>query len=418
MGRVAALSLALAVASALALPIGSPAHAETPVTVNAEGLQRLADAALRAGYARQALDYAEVLLARDPTDTTALIIKARALRALGRYAEAEAAARAAWAQAETDPARFGAAMTLAQALSLQNQRTAAQLWLRTAAEYAPNARARAIAERDFAYVRSQNPLRLRFDGTMQPSSNLNNGAKSPLFEFMGIPFILSGDAMALSGVDWGMGVSGSYRLAQSQTSLTDLRFSASQQGVWLSPEARAQAPSARNGDYAYGVVELGLSRRIFLPQNGVTLTGTATAGHNWYGGAGLTDYLRLDLGSEQPVGPGRIGFLAGSAEWQFPLDDAADPALVLDLVAGLVAAQRNGDSLRLSFGLGETVSDSIEAAHTRLRGALDWQHAKPVLGMGLGVAVAVEARDYPLSVYSFFGAPGRKAVGHGFGGPD
>lgn len=393
----------VAAALILALTLGCGAAQAAPVVLDPQAMRQLANEALQQGYAEQALAYAEALLARDPADTTALIIKARALRALGRYAESEAVARQAWALAKDDPARYGAAMTLAQALSLQDHRTLAQVWLRTAVEFAPNERAKAKAISDFAYVRSQNPLNLRFDLAIQPSDNVNNGAMNSLWEFMGIPFVLSGDALALSGTVGTFGVSGRYRLAQSQMALTDLTFLGSQQLVWLSNEAQAQAPDAQNGDYAFGVVEIGLSQRNLLDLQGTIMTSGAVYGHNWYGGADLSDYARLELGLEQHIAPGVIGFANASAERQERIDLPAASATVIDLGAGLLKHQRNGDSLRLSVGMTRTNSADIEIDNTRLSGRIEWNRAAPVLGMGLGLALKAEQRDYAQSPYDASG---------------
>ena len=163
--------LALAVAAAMA-----PMAGAEPLVLDATAMRQLADKAIDAGFGADALRIVDALLLRDPADATALILRSQALRLLGRYDEAETSARAAYAAADSDPGRFGAAMVLAQALSLQDRRIEAQLWLRRAAQEAPNDRLRALAERDFDLVRAATPLTLSFALSLTPSSNVNNGA--------------------------------------------------------------------------------------------------------------------------------------------------------------------------------------------------------------------------------------------------
>lgn len=376
--------------------------------LDAPGLRKLAYTALETGFAEQALEYCNALLSRDPADATALILKARALRLLDRYAESEAAARAAVAAAQTPVARFAAATSLAQALSLQDQRTAAQYWLRKAAEAAPTPAARQQAERDFAFVKSQNPLQLRVDAALKPSSNVNGGAADPIFEFLGLPFVLSGDALALSGLQGSLGVSGSYLLDRSATSRTEVRFTGSGQFVVLSGAAKAQAPAAENGDYAYQVLELGLSHRRGLGDKGLSGSAGATLGHNWYGGADLSNYVRLDIGLEQPFSRTLSGFATVSSEFQTRLDTPAASADVLTFSFGTAQLLPGGDSLRTTIGARQSASDDPAVDHRALTAGLDWSKAKPVLGMGISGSFDFEARDYPVSLYTTSGRQDQK----------
>jgi tetratricopeptide (TPR) repeat protein len=135
----------------LALLLAAPLRAE-PLVIDPPTMRILAFEAVQAGFAEDALEITDALLARDPNDASALTIRSQALRALGRYPEAIEAARAAWKAADTQPARFGAAMAMAAAQSSSGRRTRAELWLRRAANVAPNERTYAIAQRDFGHV--------------------------------------------------------------------------------------------------------------------------------------------------------------------------------------------------------------------------------------------------------------------------
>ena len=394
-------------ALALILGIAGPAAAQV-VELDATGLRNLAYTALQAGFAQAALDYCDALLARDPQDATALILKARALRLLQRYPESEAAARAGVAAAEVPSTRFAAAMTLAQALSLQNQRTAAQYWLRQAAEAAPTPAARRQAERDFAFVKSQNPLSFRIDTVLKPSSNVNGGAADPIFEFLGLPFVLSGDALALSGLQGSLGISGSYILDRSQTSRSELRFTGLNQFVVLSDAAQVQAPDATNADYAYQVVELGFSQRRALGARGMSGSAGMALGHNWYGGADLSNYVRLEMGLERPFSRQMTGYASLTGEAQTRLDTPLASADVVTFSLGVAQVLRGGDRLRTTVGVRQTTSDDPGVDHQALTAGLDWTRAKPLIGMAISGAFDFEARDYPVSLYTTSGRQDQK----------
>lgn len=368
------------------------AHAE-PVELNAEALRRLADTVLAAGYAEQAIAYTDALLLRDAGDATALILKARALRLLERYPESEAVARLAWAAAKTDTAKYGAAITLAQALSLQGDRTAAQLWLRTAIQYAPNPRAKAQAIRDFGYVRGQNPLSLHFDLSLQPSDNVNNGTFPQIIFIPGLPPSIPDEA--LSGVTAEIGLSGRYRLQQSETRQTDLTFGAIHQQVWLQPDATDFVPGATNDDYAYSAVNFGASDRHLANAKGGIVSLTAGASHDWFAGADLSNHLKLGWGYEQALSQHSLGVFNLSVDHQQRLDYAQDSATTSAVSLGQTLRLRNSDSLTMMVTGSDTTSGNINLGHTDLATSLDYQWAKPVFGTGLSASVAIKELIYP-----------------------
>ncbi|OZA00630.1 MAG: hypothetical protein B7Y02_18325, partial [Rhodobacterales bacterium 17-64-5] len=362
-----------------------------PAVLTADQMRAFGMAALTRGYADQALAIAAALLVRDPGDSSALALRAQALRVLHRLPESETAARAAWAAAGTPGARYAAATALAQALSLQDRRGAAQYWLRQAVQNAPNPAAKAQALQDFNYVRQQNPLSLQFDLTLQPSDNVNGGARDPLFDYHGIPFVLSGDALALSGLTWGVGVQGRYKLAATPDAQTALTFAASQQGVVLSAGAQAQAPKARNGNYALGQVEVGLQRKQSLSFG--LASAELSAGHTWYGGADLSNTLSLQTGLERPLGAGLLRLSAGLSR-QVRLDHAISSSTEIEAGANLTRLGPGGDRWQGALTLSRIVSQDISVDHAEATLSLGWQVAKPVAGLDLGAGVSVRAADY------------------------
>jgi hypothetical protein len=366
-----------------------------PVTLTADQLRGFGSEALARGYADQALEVAEALLRRDPQDSLALTLKSQALRIRGDLTGSESAARKAWATAENGTARYGAATALAQALSLQNHRTTAQYWLRQAVQNAPNGAARAQAMQDFNYVRDQNPLNLQFDASIRPSNNINGGARDPLFEFQGIPFILSGDSLALSGLAIGYGVSGSYKLTDTGDVQNALTFAASHQGVVLSSEAQAQAPDASNADYALGNIEAGWQRRA-AGQFG-RLTTELTAGHSWYGGRDLANSFSAQASVDRQISPGVLGILTVSVTRQDRLDRPVSSSVDVDFAATLSTKGPKGDSWQLALNLSQVSSVDIGIEHGEAGLQLNWQAAKSFAGLGLGASLSARIADYDLS---------------------
>ena len=375
-----------------------------PAVLTADQMRSFGSAALAKGYAGQALGIAGALLARDPGDSAALVLRAEALRVLHRLPESEAAARAAWARAHDPGARYTAATALAQALSLQGHRITAQYWLRQAVQNAPTPAARAQAVQDFDYVRGENPLSLQVDASIKPSNNVNGGARDPLFQFHGLPFVLSGDALALSGVSWGVGVQGSYKLAVTATDETALTFSATQQGVVLSQAAQVQAPLARNGDYALSHVDLGVQRKAALAFG--LVTGAVSAGHSWYGGADLSNNLTGRVRLERPVGPS-FGSVALQVTRQTRLDRSISSSTEGQVDLEWATKGPEGDRWQADLSVARMVAKDITVDHAEATVSLGWQARDAVAGVALGAAVSLRGASYAASPYA---ADGRRDV--------
>lgn len=389
------LVVLLAICAALVGAAPGAARAERMV-LTVDALRYIGFRTLAAGDAPRALAYAEALLARDPGDAEALILKARALRDLGRYPEAAAFGRLAFRIAPDRDRRYGAAMATAQALASDGARTRAQFWLRRAVQEAPSAPARALAERDFDYVRIRNPLSFSLDLSAAPSSNVNGGSANAVSEFLGLPFVLSGDARALSGYEVSAGATVKWRRPLTETGGTEFRLSAQARHYWLSGEAKEQAPAAKGSDYDYAAVELGWQRR-YRPAGGKTeFTFGAVLGRNWYGWEPLSSYGRLTLEAVRPLAPGLTGQVTLAAEMQKRDDDPRRDATVLTFGGALQKVLANGDRLTLSLALRETEARSATVAHRALLGGIGWDRARPVGPVRVHAALSVEDRDYPV----------------------
>ncbi len=379
----------------------APAHkAEAkPAVLNADQMRAFGFEALTKGFAEQALTIAGALLARDPADSSALVLQAQALRVLHRLPESEAAARAAWAAAKDSSQRYWAATSVAQALSLQDHRTLAQYWLRQAVQNAPTGQAQQQAVADFNYVREQNPLTLNIQASLRPSANVTNGSRDQTYSvydpFFGhLEFYTQNEQKALSGVAGAFGVSGQYRLAQTERSLTALTFSASTQVIWLSRDARAKAPGVRSSDYSYGALEIGLSHRMALGASGTVAHLAATIGHDWYGDHDLSNYGNLEVGLERPVS-GTLS-LEGSLtlQRQVRIDRPQASSGTVSATVGVTQRQKNGDALRLTYQQDQTASNG-RTLDTSSGVTVDWQKAKPVAGMQMAASLSLARKDFP-----------------------
>jgi len=93
--------IAQGAALCLSLWTGPAPGADAPVQLAPDQMRNAAAPALRAGLPDQALAFSDAFVQRDPTDRTALLIRARAHRDLGAFKAAKSDARAAWKLAET-----------------------------------------------------------------------------------------------------------------------------------------------------------------------------------------------------------------------------------------------------------------------------------------------------------------------------
>lgn len=393
----------------LALSLWAGAAQAGPVALTPDALQAEGYRAINAGQAEAAHQIALALLQRDPQDFMALILRSRSARALGHFDEARAAARAAWALARTPSQRYAAAMVRAQALVSSEDRTAAQFWLRRAVQLAPDPQSKAVAIHDFTYVRDRSHWSFQLGASLVPSSNVNNGSAESTITLLGLPFVLSGDAQALSGLVGSVNASATYRLTPTQNTVTQFRFSGLERHNWLSASAQAQAPTAKGSDYDYSAIEAGVVQQWRAGVTSLAIyTWGVTAGHNWYGGDNLSNYLRLQGGVDRPLDAWNTGSLGFSLERQARQDVRDRSATVATGTVGVTRRFANNDQVTLTLGDRFTRSNATDIQHATDFAQLSWTKAAPVLGVKLGASLYL-SRDiyatYPLS------ADGRRDIG-------
>jgi hypothetical protein len=358
----------------------------------------------------------DALLQRDPQDATALILKSQALRILNRLPEAEEAARQAFAAADSDNGRFGAAMVMAQSLSLQNRRIEAQLWLRRAAEVAPSRRAESIARRDFDLVRAATPLKLTFALSLSPSSNVNNGARDPAFELPSGYICPSGclggaigASLALSGFEGAAGLAAEVRWHDSTTAQGIFAATFSNGFVLLSQEAKTTAPDAVAGNFAMTNLDFGLTEKRYDASSDSIFSASLNAGRVWYGGAALTDYLVAQMTVSTSLGA-RSTLISGlSHQLQVSATTGDISGRLTDGSFSAETRMAGGDKVGARVSFGFTDAPSILAENERASLQLNWSAAKPVLGIGLSTVATVKTVDYDDSLYAFEGRHDRAA---------
>jgi hypothetical protein len=395
---VARLFLWLALALALCGGAERPALAED-LTLAPGELVLAAGRALSLGRPEAALAMADALLARDPEDLQALLVKARALRDLGRYEASEAAARRAWELAETEPGKYGAAMAMAQATASDGRRGEAQLWLRRAYEAATTDRQRAIAERDFRYVRARNPLRFRLTAGLAPSSNVNGGSSQDTLTLFGLPFTLSPDAQALSGVQATVSGALSYRILGGGNFETRLGLDAYLRRAWLSAAAQAQAPDAQGRDFDYASLALVLGHEVLGAKPGREYSYELRLGRSWYGHAPLMDYLSLRGEAILPIAGRQRFTLSARGDLQRPVDRNEAALTLVELGGRYRRGFSGGSALTLSLVGQRGFSADATRAYTLAQIGAEYALGQPVLGARIVLGINLHRRDYAVSHY-------------------
>lgn len=384
------------------LGMASPAAAQT-VTLSPQELKTQAMGAAAAGQHRMALAMLEALLKRDPNDFGAWLLSSRLWRDLGETDLALTAARRASELAGTEAQKFQSSLLVAQSLATAERRTEAQLWLRWAAQQAPNDRARAVAMRDFRYVRSRNPLSIQLTFDIAPTSNVNNGSSQDVVTLFGLPFVLSGAAQALSGTRIAGGTELTWQLEATETRQTDLSLALFHQTYVLSDAAKAQAPGATGSDFAYTSTALTYRQKLSLGDGRGLWGWSLGAGRNWYGGAPLSDYATAGLDRTFRVGKADTLTLGGSLQYQQRLDGSNAWANAIKLNASYVHKTPGRDQLRLDLGIEDSTSNDPNLDYTAWSVAAQYRLGEPVMNSVVTFVGGLEWRDFPVSPYTATG---------------
>lgn len=347
------------------------------------------------GQPRAAREIALKLLEANPDDAVALIALAQAERLLGRYQEARQAGRRAWAAASEPMEHYAAALVTAQAISAGGSKLMAQFWLRRAVQVAPTEALRAKAARDFRYVRSRSLTSVQLRFSVAPSSNINNGSSSAVQNIAGLPFLLSGDARALSGLEYSAGVRLRYRLPDGERLRHGVSVDLQARAFTLSSDARTQAPDARASDYSFQQITLGYdltrSDADGSRQNFINLG----VGANWYGGSALTNFLRVTAGRSTALNKRNSLRWSLTSERQWRQDSDSRSATIWTLAGDWFHALEGGDRIQAGLYLRDTSAASPAIAHSAFGASLSYNFAKPIFAnTGLRLSLGLETREY------------------------
>ncbi len=370
-------------------------HAQSSeVTLSLDEARERALAALEAGYPQDTALLTRALLLRDPEDVSALLLSAHAAAALAHFEQVLDQAGLAYALSDDDGVRYRAARLLALAHARLGHDTRAQIWLRRARLYAPDDRTIAGLTQDYAYVRRQNPLSLRFDASLTPSSNVNNGSSNDTIRIPGLPFDFSlpPDAQALSGTIATASFSGAYRLSADRDQTTLVRFGLGGSRVWLSQEAKAAAPTANGSDYEQAQATLGLTHTWRGTGGGLPYSLTGTFGYMSYGGAPHTRNGSLALSHGWQIGEDRLQATVFVDQTLYLADDVIANSRGLRAVWGHETA--GGNRLSVNAGLRDTMSVSDRRDFSSRSIGVDYSFAEPIAGMDLSLSLQREWKDY------------------------
>lgn len=363
---------------------------------------------LRLRNPQQAMALADALIARDPHDRSALLIRSRAARDLGNYTLARKAAKRAWSLSETDEEKYAAALITAQALSSGGQRTLAQFWLRRAVEHAPDERLERRAVRDFRYLRATSPWLHRFSFSVSPESNINNGSSerssflnyrmSELLLGQPVEYQLGGTQQALSGIEYELGIRSRYRFHQTETRAHDLAFSLTSRTYTLSSDAKAQAPGAEGNDFAFTSYQVGYGLKgINLDRHGEFRV-AVDLGQSWYGGEEYARFLRLSAGQSYKLERGRRINARLSHEIQDGVATSDQNTSRGDLSYSfkLASGATLWTNLSLAGATSNRASDEFQEIGLRTQLTL----GKPVFGAVARFGLWGRVRDYDVSPHS------------------
>lgn len=370
-----------------------PPGAQT--SLSADEARFLAADLVRQGQSKAALDVLSVLLVRDTRDANALIISAQAHRRLRDFPAAQASARSAWKHAETPNQHYGAAMAMAQALSQDNKKTRAQLWLRRAAEIAPTPELEEKAISDYRFVRVTNPWSVRLSFGLSPSDNVNNAPRDNTY-VIGPLTLTDPTAVPLEGVEINAGLRLRYNYDTETTRRNYVAFRWSETQVILTDDTVPTGVS--DSDFNY--------RRLAFAHGWDRMSGPKAPRRNteievastWYGGNQLSTDLTLAYQQQRRLQSGD-GF-----HWSTSLTytDRQDSDLRSGFIARLGATYSLGlDTGRLDLigRIDRTETDSAAATHTRVNVGLAYTLGREIMGAQVDFSAMGEFKRYDDPLY-------------------
>lgn len=383
-------------AAALALASG-PSLAQARQTEAGVAMFQ-AQRALVGGRPDLALALADAALARDGSASRAWVIRAVALRDLGRADAARAAATSAWRTANTAAERFDAAFVAGDIAARDGRWTSSQIWLRRADQNAPDARARARVAEAYRGVSARNPLQIELTFVLRPSDNINNGG-----EFTPGAF---NTEEAVAGLEIGAGATLGYRISESPRHRTELYLSTYARRAVLESGFRDVLPDADRNEFDYAALSFGVSHR-FAAIEGLGPTGLRLGfGASYYRNGHLSNFGEIGLTQDAPQGETglwRVGLtLRDETRFDTPAASYRSAALSLDRFGR--TAGGNAFSLGATLAGYDSEAPTVEGRNLALRARVDLGRA--IRGARPDLALGVSLRDLPaFPLVLFCGCP-------------
>jgi hypothetical protein len=345
------------------------------------------------------------LLQADGNDIGALILLSRAERALGNTAAALKAGRIAWGVSRDPAERFVVASVMAQAHASAENFTRAQLWLRRAAENAPNEQLAALAARDFGVLRQANPWTINLSFGAMPSDNVNNGNSNSTLTFAYLPGALANlawevpaDDRPLSGVALTGQVQLSYRLAQTPQSQTTVGLTLFAQGYVLSDSARATAPDVTARSLGYQQATVNLSHNWATEGASGPFSTDLSLTESAYGGDPYTRDIALSFGRQWQLENAQV-FSAALAGNHTTYHADGSTSKGASLRGAWQQTLGNADTFGMALNATQVSADRPDRGYSGIGVQLSYDFGEVMQGVELSVSGSLEQRVYDRSSY-------------------
>lgn len=365
-------------------------------TLEPEDARLTAAKLLATGQNRASAELTAALIKRDATDTASLILHSHALRELDKLDAAQRAARDAWRTADRDLEKYGAALAMAQALSSDDKKTRAQVWLRRAAHVAPTPQMRARAVRDYRFVRKTNPWSVGFSFGITPSNNVNNAPRDNTVVLGGLLFV-DPNAVPLSGFEVQTHVNLRYNFSEKRTSRNYVALSWTESHVVFTDD---DVPDDVNeSDFAFRRLETTFGRDFTTGPGKPRQMISLSYGKLWSGGDALADELRLNWRQTFSKPRGRSFSWDANIGYSDRKDNDLRSGVTASLGAQWSRPLENGARLGWHTSLARTDTDSRALTHTSLSAGAHYTLGKPVMGAVARLSANVQARAYDDPLY-------------------
>jgi len=271
--------------------------------------------------------------------------------------------------------------------------TRAQVWLRRARQAAPDAASADAIARDYRTLRQRNPLALSLDFGIAPSTNINNGSSSGTFEFLGLDFLLSPEAQALSGFEVAVGAGVTYRLRETARSRTTAGVSAQVKRHALETSAQEAAPDFDAASLNQDQLSLSLTHQWATPSGNQPASVSLSYGVTWLDGA---DYAReVTLGASRRWKVDDQSSVEASLSYGLTRYVASEvEADHWDATLQWARALENGHGLALTLGAGQSLSESDVLAHDRASIGVRYDMGRVAEGLDVSLGLSHGWRDY------------------------